>query len=88
MAQKFHYRSGESVCVGDRVRINRRSVCDGYVAEVEITGTAQALACNCPAGYVCTVANENGENQSFLWTPPDGEHWEDLEFVSRARGSE
>ena len=82
MRQNFHYFNGKTVCVGDRVLICGRF--NAYVAEVEMPGTKQALACGCPDGYVCTAPAEKGGKGNMLWTPPDGELWEDLEFVQRA----
>ena len=84
MPREFHYYTGEIVCVGDHVRVNRHMPLMGHVAEVEMPGTEQAFACNCPEGYVCTITTEDRSNASFLWTPPDGEFWEDLQFVRRA----
>ena len=82
MHRDFHYYSGEIVCVGDLVRVYGRL--NGYIAEVVMPGTEQALACNCPDGYVCTVSEWDGKKSSSLWTPPDGKFWEDLDLVQRA----
>lgn len=80
MNRNYHYFSGEMVCVGDKVRVRGRF---GTVTEVEIGSTKQALAVGCPDGYVCTVSADGGGG-GRLWTPPDGEFWEDLEFVQRS----
>ena len=81
MNKIFHYFSGEVIELGDRV-------CDcshlGYVAEIIQPGSGTALSCDCPDGGVLTMADWDGTKSPRIWTPPDGEFWEDLEFISRS----
>ena len=80
MSRVFHYFSGEVVQVGDRVRDVRHL---GYVAEVFQPGSGMALSCDCPDGGVLTMSDWDGTQSPRIWTPPDGEFWEDLEFIAR-----
>lgn len=59
--------------VGDRVIDCGRPA---RVLDVFPPGRQSAEHYHCPEGAVATSA-------SRLRTPPDGEYWEDLEFVSR-----
>ena len=69
----FHYYTGEVVMVGDRIRESGRA---GYGEHIFQPGPESDRDCGCPEGAVST-------SNSRLWTPPDGEYWEDLEFVGR-----
>jgi hypothetical protein len=76
----FHYISGEEIMVGDRVREVGR---DGYVEEIIQPGSDMAVSCGWLDGGVCTVMIWGDKQGRVLWQPPDGEFWEDLEFVGR-----
>ena len=80
MKKVFHYFSGEVIELGDRVRDVRHL---GYVAEIIQPGSDYALSCDCPDGGVLTMADWDGTKSPRIWTPPDGEFWEDLEFIAR-----
>lgn len=69
----FHYFSGEVVMVGDRVRESGRV---GRVLHIFQPGPESAEHYHCPDGAVST-------SNRHLWEPPDGEFWEDLEFLGR-----
>lgn len=80
MNKVFHYFSGEVIELGDRV-------CDvrhlGYVVEIIQPGSDTALTCDYPDGGVATAVDWDGTKSHHVWTPPDGEFWEDLEFIAR-----
>lgn len=83
MEREYHYIDGEVVKLGDRVLYCGKY--KGVVEEVVMPGTKQAEDANCPEGYVCTCIYRDGVKGSRLWTPPDGDSWEDLELVERAK---
>jgi hypothetical protein len=85
MEREYMYFDRQIVRVGDRVRVYGQY--DGVVEEVVMPGTKQAQDCGCPDGYVCTSIYREGVKGSRLWTPPDGEFWEDLELVDRLEAS-
>ena len=76
----FHYFSGEVVTVGDHVRDCGHL---GTVVDIIQPGPEAAANYHCPDGAVCTEADWGGTKGNRLWTPPDGELWEDLEFIAR-----
>ena len=80
MSRVFHYFSGEVVQQGDRIRSAGRS---GYVAEVFQPGSDSAKTFDCPEGGVLTFEDWDGKQSPMVWRPPDGEFWEDLEFIGR-----
>ena len=80
MSKVFHYFSGEVIQLGDRVRDASRI---GYVAEIVQPGSDTSLSCDCPEGGVLTKVDWDGVESPRIWTPPDGEFWEDLEFIGR-----
>ena len=80
MERDYHYFDGQVVRIGDRILYCGKY--PGVVEEVVMPGTKQARDTGCPEGYVSTNTDVMG---SRLWTPPDGEDWEDLELVERAR---
>ena len=69
----FRYYTGEVVIVDDRVIDCKRPA---RILDIFQPGPESAEHYQSPEGAVATSA-------SRLWTPPDGEFWEDLEFVSR-----
>ena len=69
----FHYFSGELVILGDRVRECGRI---GRVVQIIQPGPEAAAHYNCPDGAVVTSTRR-------MWTPPDGELWEDFESLVR-----
>ena len=77
----FHYMSGEEVKVGDRVREVGRC---GLVTEVFQLGSDSALGSDSPEGGVRVVMDWDGKKSNVLWEPPDGDCWEDLEFLGRS----
>jgi len=80
MSRVFHYFSGEVIQQGDRIRSAGRS---GYVAEVFQPGSDSAKTFDCPEGGVLTFEDWDGKQSPMVWRPPDGEFWEDLEFIGR-----
>jgi hypothetical protein len=83
MERVYHYFDGQVVHIGDRVRLYGKF--SGVVEEVVMPDTQQAKDCGCPDGYVCTSIIRDGKKGSRLWTPPDGEFWEDLELIERGK---
>jgi hypothetical protein len=80
MSKVFHYFSGEVVQEGDRIRSAGRP---GIVVEVFQPGSDSAVSFECPEGGVRTTEDWNGKQSPMIWQPPDGDYWEDLEFVGR-----
>lgn len=76
----FRYFSGETVEVGDHVRDAGRL---GRVTEIIQPGSDEAASYSCPDGGVRTVVDWDGTSSNAMWEPPDGDLWEDLEFLSR-----
>jgi hypothetical protein len=72
----FRYTSGEKVKVGDRVREAGRV---GFVEEIIQPGSDMS----CLKGGVCTMMDWGGTQGNVMWEPPDGEHWDELEFLGR-----
>lgn len=83
MEKDYHYYDGQIVRVGDRVCVYGKHF--GVVEEVVMPDTQQAKDTGCPNGYVSTscINADTGRKDSRLWTPPDGEFWEDLELIER-----
>ena len=73
MSTRFHYFSGETVELGDQVRVSGRF---GYVKEVFHAGSENSLAHSFPNGGVITVAIWDGVGSPMTWEPPGGELWE------------
>jgi hypothetical protein len=84
MSRVFHYFSGEIVQPGDRVRISGRL---GFVQEVMQPGSDNSLGHDFPDGGVLTITSWEGVQSPMVWHPPDGELWEDLEFIGRKDGT-
>ena len=80
VSKDFHYFSGEIVQLGDRVRVAGRL---GHVAEILRPGSDNSLAHDSPEGGILTIASWDGIESPMVWQPPDGELWEDLEFIER-----
>jgi len=76
----FHYISGEEVKIGDYVREVGR---DGRVSRIIQPGSKDALDNGCLEGGMITSMDMNGTIGNSLWEPPDGDCWEDLEFIRR-----
>jgi hypothetical protein len=84
MSKIFHYFSGEIIQPGDRVRVAGRL---GRVEEIFQPGSDNSLAHDFPDGGVLTIASWDGIESPMVWRPPDGELWEDLEFIGRKEDS-
>jgi hypothetical protein len=78
----FRYADGTVVMEGDRVK--PPNVLTGVILSVIQPGSSDAEAYGCPDGGVLIEENWNGTPSLLLLEPPDGEQWEDLEFISRA----
>ena len=77
----FHYMSGEEVVIGDYVReIGCR---DGRVVQIIQPDSEDAEILDCPEGGVVTAMDMSGTIGRAVWEPPDGDCWEDLEFIRR-----
>jgi hypothetical protein len=84
MSKIFHYVSGEIIQPGDRARVAGRL---GRVEEIFQPGSDNSLAHDFPDGGVLTIASWDGIDNPIVWQPPDGELWEDLEFIGRKEDS-
>jgi hypothetical protein len=78
---EFHYDTGEIVVEGDEVAYSGNA---GVVDKILAAGSPDA------AGYSC--ADTGGILLSICWgrmlmTPPDGDLWEDLDFVRRRQAT-
>ena len=80
MSRVFHYFSGEVIELGDRV-LDAGHV--GYVEAIIQPGSSAGEDHGCPDGGVLVIADWDGVSSANLWTPPDGEYWEDLELLGR-----
>ena len=78
----FHYITGEEVKIGDRVREVGR---EGRVTEIIQPGSDMAISYDYTEGGVRTEMDWNGEIGYAIWEPPDGDCWEDLEFIERSK---
>jgi len=78
---KFRYHTNEEVKEGDMVITGNRN--RGVVEKVIAPGSSDSQNYQCSNGGVLIMENWQGECSYLLMTPPDGEAWEDLEFVSR-----
>ena len=76
----FHYFSGEVVELGDKVSDVGHI---GSVTDIFQPDTQESIYFSCPKGGVLVISDWDGQKSSRLWTPPDGEYWEDLEFLGR-----
>jgi hypothetical protein len=78
----FVYRTGNAVRVGDRVSTGdeRR----GTVVQIIERGSPEALDYQCSKGGILIQEDWGGLRSLLLLEPPDGRHWEDLDFISRA----
>lgn len=76
----FHYYDGQTVEVGDRVRIEGRA---GVVIEIIQPGTEMAKAFQASEGGILIDVGW-GPHSGILLTPPDGICWEDVELIERA----
>jgi len=85
MSKSFYYVTGEMVMVGD---IIQSAGCPGFIKEIIQPGSDSAITFDCAEGGVLLVECFGGEQGLKLMRLPDGEFWEDLEFISRDRLSE
>jgi hypothetical protein len=76
----FHYFSGEAVELGDNVSDAGHL---GSVTDIFQPGTQESIDFSCPEGGVMVVSDWDGQKSAALWTPPDGDFWEDLDFLGR-----
>jgi hypothetical protein len=77
----FYYYTGENVMEGDIIISE-----NGHPAVVEriiIPGTSEAHSFECPDGGLLVRENWKGTPSYLVVTPPDGIHWEDMQFVRR-----
>lgn len=80
----FHYADGTVVMDGDHVKPPNTST--GVILSVFQPGSIEAEDYDCPDGGVIIEENWNGTPGLLVIEPPDGKHWEDLVFISRASG--
>jgi len=78
---EFHYYSGATVRVGDRVRTGSGHF--GVVEEIIAPGSEAAKQYDCPDGGVLVIQDWRGTKSPLMMTPPDGIYWEDLELIER-----
>ncbi len=79
---RFLYWSHEEVCIGDIVKTGTGK--DGVVVMLIAADSGDAEAYQCPDGGVMIEEDWDGTPSLLLMTPPDGEYWEDLDFVQRS----
>jgi hypothetical protein len=79
----FHYFDHNDVQVGDLVIGPERRI--GRVSEIIQPGSYDAECFGIPEGGVRFIFDWNGVHGAELMTPPDGEYWEDIEFVCREK---
>ena len=72
--------SGEEVRIGDYVREVGR---DLRVVEIIQPDTEAALIYGCLDGGMVTAMDMSATLGRAVWEPPDGDCWEDLEFIRR-----
>jgi hypothetical protein len=78
----FRYNTGDEVLEGDFViGAGGRP---GRVVMIIQPGTSDANDFDCPDGGVLFMEVwGDGQESHVLMTPPDGEYWEDIEFLRR-----
>jgi hypothetical protein len=83
ITEMFRYASGEIVCEHDEVLSSGHR---GRVSRVCLprTDSARDLACYESGGVLIEEDWENAVNR-ILFTPPDGESWEDLKYIRRGK---
>jgi len=79
----YHYFDGNVVRVGDHVRTAGGRV--GTVEQIIQPGSVESQHYSCPEGGVLILADWDGTKSPLMMEPPDGEYWEDIEFIERAR---
>ena len=77
----FQYADGSVVMEGDRVKPPNTPT--GVILTIIQPGSAEAEDYGCPNGGVLIEEDWNGTPSLLLVEPPDGKHWEELEFISR-----
>lgn len=78
----FHYFTNEVVRLGDVVVSENGN--PGKVVQIFQPGTQDAVDFQCEEeGGVMIEEDWDGTPGLMLMTPPDGQSWEDLEFVRR-----
>ena len=77
----FRYYRSEQVRVGDKVRTGNYK--RGIVKMVIMPSSQASEDFSCPQERVLIEEDWDGLPCLILETPPDGEHWEDIEFVER-----
>ena len=77
----FHYFSGETVQLGDKVSDAGHI---GIVTYIIHPNTQDAADFSCfEQGGIMVESDWDGQKSNALWEPPDREFWEDLEFLGR-----
>ena len=84
MKRSFHYYTGQIVCVGDRVKTDSGHF--GVVLDIIYPNTKDATDNECPEGAIRIVQDWDVIESAILLEPPDGEFWEDFEFLGRNAG--
>lgn len=81
----FYYANGAQVKLGDRVLFPYSSgPREHVVTSIMAPGSPEAEAFGCPDSGGILISLDNGRDTGgVLFTPPDGEHWSDLELVAR-----
>ena len=80
--KEFHYQTGEEARVGDHI-LNWGT--PAVVELVILPGTDDAKDYQVPEGGILIKEGRGGGFGRLLMTPPDGDLWEDLDFVSRGQ---
>jgi hypothetical protein len=82
MEKEFCYFDRTTICVGDYVLGAEGR--EGRVLEIFDPKSDEAMSYEAPNGGVLFEFDWSGVKSLLLMTPPDGEYWEDIEFVKRA----
>ena len=82
----FYYRSGEQVQVGDIVSVEddmELGPFSGVVVMILEPESKESVDYGCPNGGVMIEGGLSNKKDWVLWSPPDREFWEDLNFIKR-----
>ena len=79
--REFHYFDSNVIRLGDLVCGPRDRM--GWVDEIVQPGSQESQAYGCPEGGVRFIFDWDGIQSAVMMLPPDGEFWEDIEFLRR-----
>lgn len=80
--REFYYFDTNVIRLGDAVRGPQGRI--GRVDEIIQPGSIESQENDCPEGGVRFVFDWDGVQDAVLMIPPDGESWEDIEFLNRS----